>query len=309
MELDRFKWEDHPANPLIAPKWPDWMMADPTVLLPEEAPDGFWHLFANGLFYLQHFVSDDGVAWRFSGRISGGIRPFIFRHEGEYYLFYETSIRPIQSGIAVRRSHDLKEWSEQKIVLAPSLPWHGGIIKTCGNPCVIRRGGGFTLFYSANVVFLKDCLFCEPRFIGSAESKNLTGPYKPHPEPIFSPDEGDRFHNLGAGAIKVVPDAENGALWGFNNGIYTDARGRSRSAILLYKSEDGLDWTAVHDEPILKPEKGWKRALVYALDVKVRGGDAYLFYNARDGWFIGTERIGLAVGRLESTQTKVREQG
>jgi hypothetical protein len=66
---------------------------------------------------------------------------------------------------------------------------------------------------------------------------------------------------------------------------------------MLLKSDNGTDWTQVHEEPIIKPEPGWKRALVYALDIKYDDDRAYLYYNARDGWFIGSERIGLSIGK------------
>ena len=43
-------FRDYPGNPLgIEPHWPEWIIADPTVLSPEVTPDGRWHLFANGL--------------------------------------------------------------------------------------------------------------------------------------------------------------------------------------------------------------------------------------------------------------------
>ena len=297
MNFDEFVWSDHPANPLIEPPFPDWIIADPTVMTPAESPDGRWHLFAHSILRgIHHYTSSDGIRWQYLSKVCRGMRPFIFKHENKFYLFYEIFLHSLKSAVAVRQSSDFQKWSQQQIVLRPSLPWHGKIMRTCGNPCVVRRHGEFLLFYSAGSVILKDCLFTEPLHIGIASSKHITGTYNPHPDPIISPDKNNPCRNLGAGAIKVIADEQHNILWGFNNGIYADAHRKSRSAILLLKSEDGLRWTQVHNEPIIKPTSGWKRALVYALDIKLLNGEAYLYYNARDGWLIGRERIGLTIG-------------
>jgi hypothetical protein len=296
MNFDELVWTDHPANPLIEPPWPEWMIADPTVLLPSESPDGLWHLFANSVWGIHHHTSDDGIVWKRGRRLFPGIRAFVIKYEGSYYLFNEVFLRPFETGIVVRKSDDLDIWSEPKAALRPSRPWHGGTLRACSCPCVVPRKGEFLLFYSAGVVFLKDCLFFEPKYIGVARSACIEGPYEADEAPAISPDPHHPHRNFGAGAIKVVADEQHDVLWGFNNGIYTDLKGRSRSAIMILKSGDGSHWIQARDEPILKPAPGWKRALVYALDIKADGDRAYLYYNARDGWFIGAERIGLAIG-------------
>lgn len=63
-------------------------------------------------------------------------------------------------------------------------------------------------------------MFPEPRYIGMAKAKNLTGPYKAHPRPVISADPECQYHNIGAGAINVLADKGRGFLWGFNNGIF-----------------------------------------------------------------------------------------
>ena len=299
MEFDRLHWTDHPANPLITAQWPDWLIADPTFLLPEETPDGLWHLFANSIPRVHHYTSGDGVAWTRRGvAVNGAIRPFVRKHQGEYFLFYEKIYSPFRSAIALRRSPDLRKWSKERIVLKPSLEWHGRFVRTCSCPCVIPWGGEFLMYYSANVVLLPDCLFFEPLHIGVARAAEFGGPFTPDPEPCISPSPGDPHRNMGAGAIKVIPDPGRGVLYGFNNGIYRDRKGHSRSAIMVVTSRDGVNWDKDTD-PVLRPEDhGWKRALVYALDVRqVSETQAHMYYNARDGWLRGFERIGLAVGR------------
>jgi hypothetical protein len=289
-------WEEHPLNPLIQPPWPEFLIADPTVLVPADSPDGQWHLFAHGILLgVHHFVSPDGIRWERIGRVVQGMRPYIIKEDG-YYLFFEKVTSPIRSAIAFVHSHDLKTWTEPREVLTPSLHWEGRIARTNGNPCVVRRGGTYWLYYSAGLSWLRDCGFPEPRYVGVARSHRLTGPYEKHPDPILWPSASVPHRNLGAGAIKVLDDPESGTLLGFTNGIFTDREGRSRSDIRLLASSDGLRWTEVSDTPLVKPTDGWKRALVYALDVR-RVGDAFwMYFNARDGWFLGRERIGLAVG-------------
>jgi len=129
--------------------------------------------------------------------------------------------------------------------------------------------------------------------VGYASASSIQGPFRRHPDPLIRPDPADRYRSLGAGAVKLLPDG-NGGWWVFNNGIYRDQDGHSRSAILLLHSRDGLTFEQAVSEPILAPEPGWKRAFVYACDLVWHGDELRLYYNARDGWFRGKERIGLA---------------
>lgn len=294
-------WEEDTANPLIEPARTSLLIADPTFLPPAETPDGNWHLFAHSLCGLQHFRSTDGVAWRqFPGRVApGGIRPYLFCAPEAYCLFYERllSVVPLHTRIEMMTSTDLSRWSRPVSVLEPALAWQGegGWRGTVGNPCLIAEAGGYRLFFSAGLVFLPDCKFFEPKYIGTAFSPRLTGPYEPLPEPILAPSPADEYGNLGAGALKVVR-ASDGYL-GFQNGIYwDDASGHSRSAIRLLTSADGLSWRPVPRVPILRPGQGWKRSHIYALDVRLVAGAWWVYFNARDGWVLGRERIGRAVG-------------
>ena len=43
----------------------------------------------------------------------------------------------------------------------------------------------------------------------------------------------------------------------------------------------------------------YEKALVYALDVRRVGDQYWMYFNARDGWFLGKERIGLATCPVE----------
>lgn len=289
-------WIDHPSNPLIRPPCPEILIADPTFLPPPDTPDGRWHLFAHGVVLgLHHYVSDDGVRWEHVGRVAWGLRPFLVRDARGYLLFFERFLGLSTTGIAVCRSDDLFEWSAPRFVLRPDLAWEqAGRFRTCGNPCLVPVAGEWRLYYSAGLSWLKDCGFPEPRYIGVATAPSPAGPFVKRPDPILGPDPSLPWRNHGAGAIKVVADPAGGFL-GFNNGIHLDAEGRSRSDIHLLRSDDGLAWAEAWDRPLVSPEgDGWKRALVYALDVRRHEGRWWMFYNARDGWRFGVERIGLA---------------
>lgn len=290
---------DHPENPLLTARWWNWLVGDPSVLLPEEAPDGRWHLFANNVTGIYACTSDDGVHWRYRCRVDwNGNRPWVIRADGRYHLYYQRFHALFQrSRLVVRTSPDLRGWSAPATVLEPTLPWEGQHVS---NACVLPRDGRWWLYYSANLVHLDDMGFSEPAFISVAYSDRPDGPFERHGEPLFGPDPTHRFRAAGAGAIKVYDHLIPGWLAGFQNGIYRDPTGRAGSAVLLLRSTDGLRWEEHPSNPILAPSGGepaWRRAHVYQLDVKRVGDDLWVWYNARSGWRFGVERIGLAVRR------------
>ncbi len=83
------------------------------------------------------------------------------------------------------------------------------------------------------------------------------------------------------------------------NGIYRDGSGASRSAIQVLESEDGVSWSELCAEPPLQPARtGWKSSFVYAFDSTRVDGNLRVYYNAREGWAEGVERIGMASVRL-----------
>ncbi len=112
---------------------------------------------------------------------------------------------------------------------------------------------------------------------------------------LLAPAADEPYANLGAGSLKVI-DAGDGYV-GFQNGIYWDAASNhSRSAIRVLSSPDGERWRVRGPDPIIRPGRGWKRSHVYAMDVRRVGETWLMYFNARDGWFVGRERIGRAVG-------------
>jgi hypothetical protein len=268
------------------------------------------------------------------------MRPFARRFDGTYFLYYEkyrpfalpmTALprRPRwQSTVSMSTSADLSRWSRPATLITPSLDWMGdpALGDAVSNPCVMEAGTGrkpgdapeWRLYFSASLAWIDDCGFSEPRYIAVARGPSPTGPFVPEHSPVIVPagdgpaddvpagdvpagentSYGSSPGELGAGSIKVIR-MDDGWI-GLQNKIYRDPGGRSRSAIFVLRSEDGLSWRPAAKEPLIAPGAGWTSSHVYACDCRYREADGnwYLYFNARDGWTIteGKERIGRIVG-------------
>ena len=305
MNLQQFldlKWSD-PGGPEIQPPSASPVVADPSFLLPEETPDGRFQLFAHTIWGIHRFESDDGLDWKHCGlTVRFGMRPFIRKFHGIYYLYYERyppflmplSWLPVpwHSRIEVRTSKDLIRWSSPKVCIKPGLPWHKAfrMSASVSNPCVVETDSGFRMYYSASLVFVPDCGFSEPAYIGIAEASSPEGPWKCEEQPILSPDPELPGRNMGCGSIKVF--ALDDGWIGLQNGIFLEAgeeraqtteernrtipvkvessarsgdvsedsstddssnESRSRSALFLLTSRDGKEWEYGHKEPLIRP--------------------------------------------------------
>lgn len=207
------------------------------------------------------------------------------------------------------------------------------------NPCLVEvpadilpaappaKAEAWRLYFSASLSYIDDCGFNEPKFIGAATGPGPGGPFRSFPDPLLGPGiatggeavlvaglrdkPGTRPESgseLGAGSMKVIR-LDDGWL-GLQNRIFRDGgcnsrqenspdEGRSRSAIFVMRSQNGLAWKPARDHPLIAPDSGWKSSHVYACDCRFREADGrwYLYFNARDGWRIsaGRERIGRVV--------------
>ncbi len=300
-------WTDYPNNPVVEPLQKG-LIADPTVVTPSLSPDGQWHMITCGGGHKVHqWSSPDGISWtHYAEHVWNGFSPYIYPLNGKFYLFYQINGNPERCWLVMRETEDLKTWSEAKVILEPDLPWEDEEYRpTCRNACVVKDPeGGFRLYYSGGVRLIPDLGFEEPANIGVAYADSIGGPYTKRPEPLFIPDKEDPYRNIGAGAMKVYYLEAYELYLGFNNGVYRDADGHSRSCINILLSEDGLDWYDTLNNPILAPEPGWKSALVYQLCLAVSGDKWHLYYNAREGWEVGVERIGLATAPLNGIDPK-----
>jgi hypothetical protein len=162
-------------------------------------------------------------------------------------------------------------------------------------------------------------MFIEPKHIGVAFSKDPLSGFKGLESPIISPDTTNQHMNLGSGSAKVLKAGQKYVA--FINGIFEASHSQkgqkySSSGIKIFTSLDGINWDSPGSEFFLAPttsgmrgqeltfavtkrkNRGWKHAFIYACDVREYDGELWMYFNARDGWFIGKERIGLIKGRL-----------
>lgn len=302
-DFKKIKWKLYPQNPILKSPCFTPLIADPSLILNTESPDGKFHLFCHTLFGIHRYESNNGFKWN-SGKLlfRHGMRPFVYKENNIFYLLYER-YTPFQivfswfsswkwnSHIEIRTSKDLKTWSFPKKILEPSLNWHvhTSYGKSIGNPCLVKiENNKYRLYYSASLSLIPDCGFYEPTYIGAAESDEIFGPYTSLKNPLIFPDNPNR--NLAAGSIKVLK-TENGFV-GFENCIYQNSDGRSGSSIYLLNSTDGIKWDFLSKEPILSPSTGWMKSHIYAMDVK----------------FHPIEKNGFSTSMLETTGTGPKEK-
>ncbi len=281
-------------NPIIRNTLPSFVVADPSVLTPKDSHDGKWHLFCHTFFGVYRYESADGVDFENKGKVvSRAMRPNINYVDGRCYLFYERTKPVICNALAILgakwkseiycvESDDLKQWTKPRPVIKKSRAFeedeHGQAIS---NPFLLKTEKGYRLYYSCGQTFIKDCGFCEPRHISFAESRRISDGYTARTAPIISPDESIEWLNLCSGCIKVYKLYD--CYIGLQNGIY-EKDGKSHSAIMLLKSDDGINFELV--KPFLLPQKcgdnQWMAQYVYACCLTYYEGKLRLYFNARN---------------------------
>lgn len=299
-------WEKPHSQPVIMPPFPSPIIADPTFLTPDLSPDSQWHLFAHTIFGIRHYTSEDGMKWKkakHASVVKKAQRAFIIREHDTCYLLYEKvdKYAPYASHIEMIKGRDLYQWSKPIRILGPDEHYsrEGAPKGSVSNACIVRAGEGYRLYFSAGLVWLRDCGFSEPRYICYASAPSIEGPYTWAGKPLICPDSGDPYRNAGAGAMKVYKTSDG--YVGYENGIAILKDGHSYSSLSLLVSTDGISWEKAAPEPFLKPTTGWQRDYVYALDLRFCHNRFYLFYNARRGhhWSAGRECIGMISGSLK----------
>ena len=120
-------WSSYSEEPVWQGSWWAGRLCAPFILLPEDSPDGKWHLFAHTWAGIEHFVSSSGFDWQRIGLIVlRGHFPSIFREKDTYYLVYENhdhdyqnkrrvNLRKTISRINIMSSTDLRLWSREAI--------------------------------------------------------------------------------------------------------------------------------------------------------------------------------------------------
>lgn len=309
------RWREMPENPLIGYDGARCAIGDPQILLPGQQDDR-WHIFYHGYFGEQarlaffHQISEDGIHWAEAARWDDWTvgQNYLFYDGTQWIMYYTCDLRArpneseryrCDSMIRCKTTRDFVNWSEERDILVPEteLEREGKLIQA-RNPCVIALPGGkFRLYYSAGTVWLDDAGYEEPKYIFCAEADHPFGPFVKRVQPILRPNQRARHRNCGCGAIKVYGYREG--YLGFYNPIYLDEEGASRSEIRMLVSDDGLTWAEAECNPILTPDFGWKKAIVYQLDAVTYQDTIRIYFNARDDWYNGVERIGCCILKLK----------
>lgn len=296
-------------SPVISPFDGTFIVADPSVLTPDNCHDNKWHMFFHTNLGVYQFVSDDGISFEKSQKVvKRAMRPNINRTGDTYYLFYERTrslaanalnvVNAVRwkSEIYVTKSIDLVNWSVPEKVLGNTRDFeisHRGT--ALSNPFLFQDNGINRLYYSCGMTYIDDCKFCEPTHICYAESKNIDSGYIAAQAPIISPDKNNPYLNLCSGCLKVYR-LRDGYI-GIQNGIY-EKEGKSHSAIFLLTSENGLDFEfkKMLVEPGIVHNKKWMNQFVYASHLVKYGDTLRLYFNARDisNPVLGRECIGFA---------------
>ena len=196
--------------------------------------------------------------------------------------------------IKVYTTKNFEDFSGPYDLLFPEYDWElEGKYDQVRNPCVIRLPDGrYRMYYCGGVVILPDLGYEEPKYVSYAESDSPMGPFVKCGHPILSPAPELPHRSLGSGAIKVFGYGDE--FIALYNGIHTDGQDRSSSSISVLRSADGITWEEAPYNPIIQPDSGWRTALVYQLDLVSWEGELRIYYNARDDWRDGVEKIGIS---------------
>ncbi len=303
-QINNADFSFYEKNPVLKHPFDSFVVADPSILTPEQTNDKKWHLFAHTFFGVYHFESQDGIDFtKVQKIVNRAMRPDINLIDGKYYLYYERT-RPVilnalslfgvrwHSEIYVTVSSDLLHWTEPKKVIEHTRSFEKdekGI--AISNPFLIEKDGKYRLYYSCGQTFIKDCGFSEPTHISFAESENLTTGFVSKEEPIISPDKNSKYLNLCSGCIKVHKLKD--CYIGLQNGIFEE-NGKSHSAIMLLRSYDGENFTFV--KPLIEPDESipWMAQFVYACCMTYYEGKIRIYFNARNtaNMLTGRENIG-----------------
>lgn len=306
-EFNSLDFKLYEENPIIKNPLNSFVIADPSVLTPEVSHDGKFHLFCHTFFGVYMYDSIDGVSFKKVKKITkNAMRPNVNYIDGRYYLFFEKTRSPIanllslfglkwKSEIFCTESVDLLNWSTPYSVISKSKDYHedkrGSSIS---NPFLLTYDNKYRLYYSSGLTFIDDCGFCEPTHISFAESESVNKGYVSLEKPIISPDKKSKYLNLCSGCLKVYELKD--CFIGLQNGLYEE-NGKSHSAIMLLKSDDGINFEFV--KPFLVPqicgESKWMAQYVYACCLTKYDGKFRLYFNARNvsNNLHGRESIGI----------------
>ncbi len=312
-KIERAYWYSFSDEPIVTRG--ALRLCDPAYLLPEESPDGLWHMFAHTWVGLEHLTSTSGLEWKRQHLIVARAHsPFIFREGGTYYLFYEIHDRTSYfkkndnsisaSRIMVICSTDLLLWSEPRLVLDSTkitrAQYKDGPVRV-SRPQIIDTGGVYRLYFGAGETRLYDTGQKATARLMYAESDYLDREYRVHPEPILDIEGDSRYRNLATGSVHIVQCSDGVAAFecAFS---YDREKKRSTTNILLLTSRDGINFT--FNKVVQRtPDEGWASRYITSVDVRYKESENswYCYYSANGmakimGISYVKESLGLLLG-------------
>lgn len=303
-----YSFSDEPiaTRSLLTPR-----LCDPAYVLPEESPDSLWHLFAHTWAGIDHYTSTSGLEWTREHLVFYRAHsPFIYKEGSTYYMLYELHddfIKPKGHGsrLLLTSSTDLALWSEPRLILSasdvPLSSFREGIARI-SRPQLVFWNGMYRLYFGAGETSLYDSgQKCTARLM-YAESKYIEGPYRICQTPLLSPEPDSDLMNLAVGSIRIVPCSDSIAA--FECAYYYDEKAnRSRSALIMLSSADGLAWK--RDSVVfMTPERGWASGYITSCDMRYKESEDtwYCYYSANsrcNDYPLGyvKESLGLILGK------------
>ena len=292
-KLEKAYWYSFSDEPIATRNAFTPRLCDPAYLLPEESPDGLWHLFAHTWVGIDHFTSTSGLEWTREHRVfTRAHSPFIFREGTTYYLLYEIHDRDFfnkekdrlkNSRIMITSSTDLALWSEPKLLLdtdkIPEAVFQEGAARI-SRPQLVFWEGRYRLYFGAGETRIYDTGQKATARLMYAESDYIEGPYRINHDALLEIEPDSEYRNRAVGSVRIVPCSDGMA--GLECAYYYDReRNKSTSAILLLTSEDGLSWS----EPKLvqkSPEEGWSSRYISSVDLRYKENEDtwYCYYSA-----------------------------
>lgn len=291
-------------------------LSHPSFLLPEESPDGLWHLFADSALGLEHYSSTSGLEWEKAHLVFPHAHySFIYKEGSTYYLLFEThhkkhfakksEEKSDFSRIMLTSSTDLSLWSEPKLILDSreirKASYRGGKERLF-SPSLVQWNGRYRLYFGAGDATLYDSKDHAAASYLVAEADYIDGPYSTESAAIWSVDGESEYRNLAVGNVRMIPCSDGLAALNIAY-YYSEEENRSKSILLLSTSLDGLEFSK--DIVIEKtPEEGWASGYITGVDMRYKESDEawYCYYSALEskklyGFKYTKESIGLLLGK------------
>lgn len=307
-----YSFSDEPiaTRGLLTPR-----LCDPTFLLPEESPDGLWHMFAHTWLGVEHFTSTSGLEWKREHLLfSRGHSPFIYKEGTTYYLLYELHDKlhfskpkdnRKESRIMISSSTDLALWSEPKLLLdsldVPNARYKDGKLRI-SRPQLVHMEGFYRLYFGAGEVKMYDTKQKTTARLMCADSDFIDGPYKLNPTPLLGVEPDSKYRSLAVGAVRIIPCTEGLAAVECSY-FYDEERNKTTSAMLLLSSYDGLKWE-ICKVMQFTAEEGWANRYITSADLRYKEKEDtwYCYYSAnglekRFGFMPVKESLGLLLGK------------